>query len=289
MYKVVVIGGSGFLGSHVADTLSAQGHEVIIFDKSDSKWLSGNQKMVLGDILSLEDVKSVIEGADYVYNFAGIADINESLQSPLKTANLNIIGNLNILESCRDQYVKRFVYASSVYVHSKQGGFYRASKEASENYIREYQATYNLDYTILQYGSLYGPRADKTNGLRKIIESAFNNETISYLGDPESIRSYIHVQDAAQSSIEILDEKYKNQTLILSGQQSMRVEDLLKMISEILGFDKPIEFLSEESTGHYIRTPYSYKENLIKTFIPNSHIDLGQGLINVIDEIKNKK
>ena len=107
---------------------------------------------------------------------------------------------------------------------------------------------FNLDYTIIQYGSLYGPRADATNGLRKIIESAINDEEITYQGDPEAIRSYIHVLDAADSSIKILDDVFKNETLILSGQQSMKVEDLLQMVAEILETSKPIKFLTKKVT-----------------------------------------
>jgi len=289
MSKVVVIGGSGFLGSHVSDSLSASGNEVVVFDKFTSKWTNENQEMFIGDILNPEELNQCIEGADYVYNFAGIADINESSEQPLKTAELNIIGNLNVLEACRGNEVKRIIYASSVYVHSEEGGFYRCSKESSESYIRQFNKTFGLDYTILQYGSLYGPRSDPTNGLRKIVESALTEDTIRYIGDPEAIRSYIHVLDAAESSVEVLSEDFKNKTLILSGQESMKVKDLLEMVGEVIGNSKPIEFLSEEGTGHYIRTPYSYKENLSRTFVPNSHIDLGQGLIHVIKELRNKE
>ena len=93
------------------------------------------------------------------------------------------MGNLNVLEACRTNNVRRFIYASTVYVHSRQGGFYRCSKQASEAYVEEYQKIFGLDYTILRYGSLYGPRADHNNGLYRIIKSALENGKVSYEGD----------------------------------------------------------------------------------------------------------
>ena len=75
MPKVVVIGGSGFLGSHVCDSLTSSGYDVTIFDKAESPWMNPNQNLIIGDILSFDDLSKAIEGSDYVYNFAGIADI----------------------------------------------------------------------------------------------------------------------------------------------------------------------------------------------------------------------
>ena len=119
--------------------------------------------MVIGDVLDAEKLNASIEGSEVVYNFAAIADLNQALKQPLKTVNINILGNLNVMAACHTHGVKRFIYASTVYVYSREGGFYRCSKQASEAYIEEYQKIYGLDYTILRYGSLYGPRADETN------------------------------------------------------------------------------------------------------------------------------
>ena len=74
--------------------------------------------------------------------------------------------------------VKKFVYASTVYVNSKEGGFYRCSKSASENYVEEYSNFYHLDYTILRFGSLYGPRSDDSNGLLNIVRNAVKHKKL---------------------------------------------------------------------------------------------------------------
>ena len=178
MNKVVVIGGSGFIGSHVADCLSEIGYQVTIYDNIKSPWLRKDQKMVVGNILDFEELKIVTEGAEFVYNFAGITDLNEASDNPIKTVEINILGNVNVLEVCRINKIKRFVYASTIYVYSREGSFYRCSKQSSENYVEEYHKAFGLDYTILRYGSLYGPRADNTNGLYRIVDSALKSGKI---------------------------------------------------------------------------------------------------------------
>ncbi len=286
MKKAVVVGGSGFVGSHVADCLSDNGYQVVIFDNVQSPWLRKDQDMVINDILNGEKLKEVIKNSEVVYNFAALADLNQTVDQPIKTAEINILGNLNVLEACRINKVKRFVYASSVYVYSREGGFYRCSKQSSEHYVEEYEKTYGLDYTILRYGSLYGPRADNTNGLFRIVDSALKTGKIKYKGDIESMREYIHVEDAARASVSILDQSFKNQSIILTGQESMRVFDMLKMLAEILNLSEDsVEFTEERYNSHYIRTPYAYQPKLGRKYIPPTHVDLGQGLLQIIDEI----
>ena len=288
--KAVVVGGSGFIGSHVADFLTNAGYKVTIYDKTESKWLLSGQKMVVGDVKDKEKINYTIAGSEVVYNFAALADLNQALKQPIETVSINILGNLNIMEACRMHGVKRFIYASTVYVHSREGGFYRCSKQASEAYVEEYQRVYGLNYTILRYGSLYGPRADKSNGIYRIIKSVLNKGFIEYAGNASSMREYIHVEDAAQASVHILSNEFENENIVLTGQEPMRVLEMLNMLAEILGLDeKSIKFIEDNYEGHYIRTPYSYQPKLGKKYIPPVHVDLGQGLLQVIDEISSSK
>ena len=285
MKKVVVVGGSGFIGSHVADHLSQAGYKVTIYDRSQSKWLRSDQEIVIGDVLDAEKLKQTISGAELVYNFAALADLNQALEEPLKTVNINILGNMNVMEACRTHEIKRFIYASTIYVHSREGGFYRCSKQSSEAYIEEYQRVFGLDYTILRYGSLYGPRADETNGLWRIVRSALKDGMLLYEGNPDSMREYIHVEDAARASVTALENEFKNESVVLTGQEPMRVIDMLKMLAEILGMSEDkVSFINNDYVGHYVRTPYSYQPKLGRKFIPPMHVDLGQGLLQVIDE-----
>ena len=286
MKKAVVVGGSGFIGSHVADFLSQKGFQVVIYDLKESKWLREDQEMVVGSVLD-EALKIVLKDTEVVYNFAAISDIDEAISQPKNSAEVNILGNLNVLEACRINSVKRFIYASTVYVHSREGGFYRCSKQSAEQYVEEYQRLYGLDYTILRYGSLYGPRANNNNGLYKIVESALKTGKVRYEGNPESMREYIHVEDAARASVSILDQSFKNESIVLTGPELMRVSDLLKMIAEILNIHQDsIEFVDGHPTGHYVRTPYAYQPKLGRKYVQPVHVDLGQGLVQVIHELQ---
>jgi UDP-glucose 4-epimerase len=286
MKKVLVFGGSGFLGSHVVDKLVHKGYEVIVCDREKSNYLDQNQDFRKCNILNLKEVRDAVKGSDIVYNFAALADLNEAINKPIETININILGNANILEACREFSVERFVYASTVYVYGREGGFYRCSKKAAEDYVKEYLNSFNLNYTILQYGSLYGPRSNLSNGLYRILDSAIKTGYLKYDGDPNATRSYIHVEDAAESSVNILTKEYINESVILSGLEPMKVIDMLKTIAEIMDLsEEKIEFSDQPQTGHYVMTPYSYQNDIGKKYIPSKHIDLGQGLLQLINLI----
>jgi UDP-glucose 4-epimerase len=287
--KVLVIGGSGFLGSHVADALTDAGFKVCIFDKSPSMYLKENQQMIVGDILNPNDLDQAILGCFAVYNFAAIADIDEALNKPIDTVKINILGNIQILDSCKRNSIERYIYASTVYVNSREGGFYRCSKQAAEQYVEQYWHTYGLSYTILRYGSLYGPRSDQHNGLWRIVKNALDTGKLSYIGSPEAMRQYIHVVDAAKASVNALDKEFRNECVVLTGQEPMLVKDLLKMIAEILGISHNVEFIESKYEGHYIRTPYAYQPKIGRKYVPPLHVDLGQGLLELITELDNNK
>jgi UDP-glucose 4-epimerase len=287
--KVVVIGGSGFIGSHVCDYLSNAGYEVTIFDMIVSPWLQKNQKMVLGDLMDKNLLIDTINGASIVYNFGAISDLNEAKEKPLESAQVNIIGNIMILEACRLNNVRRFIYASTVYVYSREGGFYKCSKQSAEHYVEEYYRRYGLSYTILRFGSLYGPRSDEKNGLFRIVKNALETGIVRYEGNKESLREYIHVEDAAEVCIKVIEDEFANQSIVLTGQEAMRVENLLKMLAEILGYQpEKTEFIEKIYEGHYIKTPYAYMPKIGRKYIPSLHIDLGQGLLQLIDEVQKK-
>jgi len=286
--KVVVFGGSGFLGSHVVDCLTDKGFEVIIFDLLESPYLKDKQSMIIGDILNFDRVKEAVKDCNYVYNFAGIADINVAYQNPLKAIEINVLGNTNILDACKINKVKRFIFASSIYVYSDLAPFYRSSKQACELIIEDYKKAFGLDYTILRYGSLYGKRANDFNFIYKIIKQAIEEGKITRKGDGEEIRDYINVLDAARCSVEILSDEFRNQYVMITGTQSTKVKDLLIMIKEIFHGEIDIEYIPGENEGHYEITPYSFRPKIAKKFVSNYYYDLGQGILDVIFELYSK-
>ena len=286
MKNVVVFGGSGFLGSHVCDKLMESDYNVTVFDKNESEFIKGKHNVIIGDILSEEKVEKAVKNANIVFNFAGLSDLNVAKSDPIATVRYNILGNTIILEACRKAGVDRFVFASSVYVYSSSGGFYRCSKQACEQYIENYYAIYNLDYTILRYGSLYGPRSNLHNGIYRFIKQALKEKKMIFSGKPDSKREFIHVEDAAEGSVEILKPEYANQHIILSGNQSFTINELLKMIKEIINNGNiQIEFNPDENDAHYEMTPYTFNPKYGKKMYPKLQRDFGQGVLQVIEDI----
>ncbi len=286
--KVTVFGGAGFLGSHVADALTARKHQVLIFDCVKSPHLQKSQKMIVGDVMDLKAVQQAVKDADVVYNFTAVADIDEASQKPLETAKINIIGNINILEAIKNKKIKRFVYSSSIYVYSDTGSFYRSSKQASELFIEDYHKAYGLDYTILRYGSLYGPRTDEKNWVYRALKQALLENKITRHGDGEEIREYIHVLDAARLSVDILDAEYRNRCLIVTGNEQMKIKDLMTMMKEILKGKVKLEFLCAKNHSHYEITPYIFNPRLATKIRGKEHLDMGQGMLNILSEIHHK-
>ena len=287
--KILVTGGSGFLGSHVADLLSTEGHDVTIYDKKQSPWLRQDQKMIVGDLLDVSSLEKAVSASEAVYHFAALADIDEALKRPIETANINISGTVLALELSYKYNIKRFVHASTIYVNSNEGGFYRCSKKAAEDYVEEYHNVFGVDYTILRFGSLYGERSDNTNGVTSIINKAIADRELTYTGGKETLREYIHVLDAAKASVDILKDEFKNQHVIITGKKKIKVYDLLKMLAEILKISKNIKFLNKKYIGHYTVSPFTYMPKIGKKFVFNSTVEFKQGLLELIKNIKKEK
>ncbi|MCE9500592.1 MAG: NAD(P)-dependent oxidoreductase [Leptospira sp.] len=285
MTKVIVFGGSGFLGSHVADKLSEYGNQVSIFDLRQSEFLRKDQQLIIGNILDKGKVEEAISDQDVVYNFAGYADLDTASANPTETAMLNVIGNINILEACIKSGLKQYIYASTIYVYSESGGFYRCSKQSSEIFIEEYQKRHGLNFTILRYGTLYGPRSDLRNSVHRYLKSAIENGEIRIKGTGSDIREYIHVRDAAKISAKIISPEYYNKRFVITGHQAIPVSQLAEMIREILKKPVKIHFDASGESDHYKVTPYSFVPKIGEKFAPDIFTDMGQGLIECLVEI----
>ena len=293
MKNVLIIGGSGFLGSHIADELSDLGYKVSIFDKTESLYLKKNQKMILGDMLSRKDIISASKNIDYIFHFGAVADIEEAAKDPFKTINQNIMGTVIAIEAAIKNNIKRFIFSSSLYVHNDKGSFYGSSKIACENLLHDYNKKFNLEFTILRYGSLYGPRSQKWNSINKLVYQVLQKGEIKRQGTGNERREYIHVKDAAKLSTLILHRQYKNKTLTITGNQILELRQLAKMIFEIAGIKEKVVFSGKTtSSDHYYLTPYQYNNRFeyAKKITSNECIDIGEGILEVIKEsnLKNK-
>ncbi len=284
--KAIVIGGSGFLGSHVADELTRKGIEVTIFDLVESEFIQKDkQSFIKGGIQDADLLKSAIHGMDFVFIFSSIADIKEAHLNPYRTIEVNVLFLTSVLDICNKSNVKRVIYASSIYVYSNNGSFYKASKQCAEIIIETFNEEYGMNYSIIRYGSLYGPRANSFNFIKNAIREALSTGKISRIGDGSEIRDYIHVVDAAVASVNQIDNLNSKDYIMITGNQTMRVKDLLEMLKEILRNEVSIEYISGNLEGHYQITPYFFRPRTAKKIVLNEYHDLGQGILQSIHEV----
>lgn len=287
MKKVVVFGGTGFLGSYLVEELIGRNYKVIVSDIKRNNDINDETSFIPCNILNQDEVNNVIEDdVDFVFNLAGFANLDKAIHYPYRTMELNVMGNINILNAAAKSKVKRFVYASSAYAMNNKGSFYGISKLSSEKIVEEYYKRYGLSYTILRYGSVYSERKFENNYIYQLVKTAIKKGKITHEGDGEEIREYIHAQDAATLSVDIIEsEKFLNEHIVLTGVERMRRVELFKMIEEILNCDLDIE-LKDEGYGHHFKyTPYSFEASVSKKLVANPHIDMGQGLLRCIKAV----
>ncbi len=289
--NVLVIGGSGFLGSNILEILYERKYNVTNYDINPPKIINKNIKFIKGNIENKVKLFAAMKNQDIVYHLASIADIEENIKNPFKALNINIIGTLNIIESIIKNKVKKLLYASSLYVYSNKGSFYRIAKQTCENIIEEFAKKNQYEFINLRYGSLYGKRSQEWNGLNQYIRQILKNKKIIYFGDGNERREYIHVIDAAKMTVDLLNKNYKNCPITITGNQTFTSKDILHLIFEIMGYKKNIVFKdnTKEDNAHYSITPYRYTPSISKKLISNETLDIGEGILEIIDEINNIK
>lgn len=285
MKKVLVFGGFGFLGYYLVKELINRNYDVSVADININDELFSQVSFYKCDIANQEEVNKIFKSSnfDIVYNLAGFANLDHAIENPLKTIQLNIIGNIHIIEACLANNIPKFIYASSAYAVSNKGSFYGISKLASEKIIEEYNKKHNLTFVILRYGSVYSERAYNNNYIYNLVKGAVLNGTINHNGDGKEIREYIHAADVAKLSVDVIEtDVYDNIHVILTGTERMKRIELFNMIKEILNNNVEVNCNNKGYNNHYRFTPYSFEPSVSKKLIANPHIDMGQGLLECI-------
>lgn len=284
--KALVIGGSGFLGGHVVDELLQRGVETTVFDLHKPQYPNAEYvKFIEGNMGDEPTLEQAIQSQDFVFIFAGIADIKEAHKDPARTVEVNVLYLTRILSLCTKYRIKRLIYASTIYVYSNMGSFYKASKQCAEILIESFYEEFGLPYSIVRYGSLYGPRANHFNFIHQAIQEALEHGKITRQGDGSELRDYIHVSDAAVATVDQTFATTSNEYIMITGNQTLQVRDVLYMIKEILQNKVEIEFQEGHMEGHYMMTPYFFKPKVAKKIVLNAYHDLGQGILQCIHEV----
>tara|TARA_B100000989_G_scaffold54803_1_gene36820 strand:+ start:2176 stop:3066 length:891 start_codon:yes stop_codon:yes gene_type:complete len=286
--KLTIIGSSGFLGSNFIEVLDKKKYNIIAFDLQENTLNKfKNYKFIKGDIMNLKVLERAIRGSDYVFNFAGQADISEDIDQVENTFKSNLIGNNNILKICVKHKIKKYIYASSMYVFGKYGSFYKISKIASEELIREFYNLYKLKYNILRFGSLFGSPYDKKSAIHNMIKEAIDIKEITYNGHEDSLRQYIHIEDACKAALKSIDRKYDNKLISIIGRESFRVKDIMILIGEMMNKKIKFNFKNKKNQGHYRITPFSFEPKVGMTINVDDYVDIQQALYEEIKRISN--
>ena len=284
--KILVFGSSGFLGNHLVNSLIGQ-NEVIEFDITPPLHKNKNTTFIRGSILDKALVSKAMKGVDIVYHFAAMTDLDTVNRNPATAIEINIAGTTNILDSCIKEKIQRFIFSSSVYVYSKTGGIYKSTKQACELLIKDYDKMHNLNYTILQLGSVYGPYSTQKNLITKLITESINDGVMKHYGTGNEVRQYIYIKDVIKSSLESLKHKYNKQKIILIGNESVSISELMDKIISLLGKDIKKIFKINNYDIHYKTSPFDISSDDAIYFNLASPVNLDKGLSLTISSIKN--
>jgi len=265
--KILVTGGSGFIGSHLVDVLLEQSHEVIIYDLSAPRY---NQKChnIIGDVNDLELLKNSSIGFDLIYHLAAEANVNRFFDNPL-ISNLNTSNStLSVLECARKNNVSRVLLASTEWIYGSIEGneneqiteetpsaqnpdhLYTSSKIASELFCKNYKRLYGVNYTIMRYGIPFGERARPETVTPIFINKILKNEEITIHGDGSQTRQFIYVRDLAEGNASCMMPEGENEIFNINGRKKISVIEIVRTLEEIMGRKAKIKFI-EDRKGNF--------------------------------------
>jgi len=261
MKKVIVTGGAGFIGTHLAEELLKSGYQVTIIDdlssgnkqNIESLLESNNVEFVRGSITDLPLLQKVFNNAHYVFHLAALPGISRSITNPQVTHEVNATGTLNVLVAARDNGLKKVIYSSSASVYGdtpmlpKQEDMppgpqspYAVAKLTGEYYCHVFHQVYALSTACLRYFNVYGPRQDPhsqyTAVIPQFIKEVSEGNAPNIFGDGEQTRDFVFVKDAVAANILAIGSKVSGILNIGTGE-SNSINHLASLISKLMGLD----------------------------------------------------
>jgi UDP-glucose 4-epimerase len=220
--SILVTGGAGFIGSHIVDALLARGLAATVFDDLSSgkrENLEVGTSLVVGDVCDKQAVGTALShNVDCVFHLAAQIDVRKAVEDPVRDAQVNVGGTVNVLNACVKAHVRRFVMSStggalycepSVLPSTEQSDIrplspYGVSKYCAEQYIEYFHCAYGLETMILRYANVYGPRQDP-NGEAGVIgifaRRILLGQPCIVFGDGEQTRDFVFVDDVVRANV----------------------------------------------------------------------------------------
>ncbi len=255
--KVLVTGGAGFIGSHVVDLYLEHGHEVVVVDDLSSGRLSNlnpGVKFYQLDIRS-PDIQKVfeLERPEVINHHAAQMDVRRSVAEPIFDADVNILGSIHLLECARTYGVRRFIYISTggaVYGEPEYLPCdeehpirpicqYGASKHTVEHYLHMYCTNYGLEYVVLRYPNVYGPRQDPHGeaGVVAIFTGQMlRSAPVTINGDGEQVRDFVYVRDCARANLLALNSNHSSGLYNLGSGRGISINEIFECLRDITAY-----------------------------------------------------
>lgn len=264
--RILVTGGAGFIGSHVVDVFIEAGFEVSVVDSfvtGRRRNVNPAAKVFVCDIRdrSLHNVLEAVRPEVVVHHAAQVR-VSTSIRDPLTDAATNVAGSINLLEACKNVGVRKVIYASSAAIYGDPERIpvrendparpispYGVSKFTVEQYLYVYKALYGIEYTILRYSNVYGPRQD-SHGEGGVV--AIFNDQITHgrpctiFGDGEQTRDFVYVKDVARANLLAID-KGDGEVFNVSTQTESSVNEVVKVLEEALRVPAVVHFAPERA------------------------------------------
>jgi len=235
--RILVTGGAGFIGGHLAERFARDGHDVTVLDNMDPFYdldikqhnvdagrdaageSDGSYEFVDGDVRDADLVADLVADAEYIYHQAAQAGVRPSVANPRKYDAVNVDGTLNLLDAARETGVERFVMASSSSVYGVPEYLpydeshpttpvspYGASKLAAERYACAYSEVYDLPAVALRYFTVYGPRMRPNMAISNFVSRCMNGEPPVIYGDGTQTRDFTFIEDVVEANVTLLSE-----------------------------------------------------------------------------------
>jgi len=256
--RVIITGGAGFIGSNIAEELAAHNEVIIIDDLSSGRIQNiehltnrSNVNFVHGSITDLSLLQKAFARADYIFHQAALASVPLSIDNPLRTNEVNIIGTLNVLVTARDCHVKKVVFASSCAIYGDTPTLpareemplhplspYAVTKAAGEQYCSVFRHVYGLPTVCLRYFNVYGPRQDPKSEyaavVPKFITAALAGRPLTIFGDGKQTRDFVFVKDVVSANILAAHTDITGAFNIGSGRKTSVIE-LANVVLKLTG------------------------------------------------------
>lgn len=248
--QVAVVGGGGFIGSHVVDHLMQAGHRVRVVDRAP-RWRNPAARYHELDLFDADGLAEALAGCAAVFHLAGASDVNEVAADPVAAVRLNVEGTARVLEAARQQRCGRVLFASTVWVYgaaaggeertedapvdlARAGHVYVSTKLAAELLVHSYREMYGQHFTILRYGIPYGPRMREMLVVARFVRAALAGTPITIAGTGEQQRNYVYVGDIADAHVRALSAAAVDQVLALEGGTPVSVREIADTVRELI-------------------------------------------------------